>query len=179
MFGLTEYEMEGYRNLAQDFAVQEATPRIVSNSQFMTPILMQGGELVPDRNFVNQILTDLETIITLTAVHMAYEYAYLQAESELKESEIIGRLHNKYESYVMVQMIKYGLTFTTEAITEIVGEVVLELPYLYIMVVEDEDFDEDEFLEERLESYNLYLDKNFGGRNEEDDEEEDEEEDDD
>lgn len=171
MFGLTEQEMDSYRSLAQDFAIQEATPRIVSNSKFMTPVLKQGDELMPDRNFLSQILTDLETIITLTATHMSYEYAHLQCDSDLTETQIIERLHANYEDYVLIQMIKYGLAFTTEVIAEIVGEIVLELPYLYVAVVEDEDFDEDEFLEEKLAAYDAYLDKNFAHDEGEDEEE--------
>ena len=166
MFGLTEDEMEGYRSLTQDFAVQEVAPRIVSKAQFMTPVLRQDEEIVPDREFLNQILTDLETIITLTASNMAHDYAYLQAESEKDEGEILAHLHSKYESYVMVQMIKYGMAFTVDAMTEIVEEIILELPYLYIMVVEDEEFDEDEFLEERLGAYSDYLDRNFADEDE-------------
>jgi hypothetical protein len=169
MFGLTDYEMEMYRNNAQDFAVREVTPRIVSNSKFMTPVLIQEDRMIPDRGYVNQIVTDIETIITLTATNMSYEYAHLQCESELEESQIIAQLHEKFEGYVIMQLIKYGLAFTTDVVTEIVSEIVLELPYLYIAVVEDEDFDDELFLEERLEAYNDYLDSNFA------DEEEDEE----
>jgi hypothetical protein len=174
MFGLTEFEMEMYRNNTQDFAVREVTPRIMSNSKCIAPILMQGDKLLPDMGFVNQLMTDLETIITLTATNMSYEYAHLQCESELSESQIISQLHEKYESYVFMQMIKYGIAFTTDVITEIVGEIVLELPYLYISVVEDDGFDEDIFLEERLEAYNEYLDSNFSEYEEEDEEDFDE-----
>ncbi|QIW88655.1 hypothetical protein P59_057 [Bacillus phage P59] len=171
MFGLTEFEMEMYRNNTQDFAVREVTPRIVSNAKIMTPVLMQGDKMVPDRGYVNQLVTDLETIITLTATNMSYEYAYLQCESELSESEIIAHLHEKYESYVLMQMVKYGVAFTTDFLTEVVSEIVLELPYLYISVVEDEDFDDELFLEERLEAYNEYLDSNFAEDEDEEDEE--------
>lgn len=161
MFGLTDREMESYRNNTQDFAVREVTPRIVSNSKFMTPATIQGDKVIPDKVFFAQLVTDLETIITLTATNMSHDYAYLQCESKMSEAQIIAYLHDKYESYVLMQLFKYGVAFTSEAVAEIVGEIVLELPYLYIAVVEDENFDEDSFLEERLDAYNDYLESNF------------------
>lgn len=163
MFGLTEEEMNLYRDLAQDFAVMDVTPKIKKEAQFITPVVIQDNEHVPDLVFLRQLLTDLETIITLTTTNMAYEYAHLQCETELSENEIIQRLHNKYEDYLIKNFIKYGIAFTEDVITEIVGEIILELPYLYISVIQDESFDEDEFLENKLAAYNDYLNENFSG----------------
>lgn len=170
MFGLTEQEMDLYRDLAQDFAVRDVTPQIISSSKFITPGTLQGEELVPNTLFVRQLVTDVETIITLTASHMAYDYAHLQCDSTMREPEIIKHLHQKYEDYLYMQLIKYAIAFTADAVAEIVGEIILELPYLYVAVIQDEEFDEDDFLEEKLQAYNEYLNDNFS---EEDDDEED------
>jgi hypothetical protein len=167
MFGLSEQEMDLYRDLTQDFAVRDVAPQIVSKSHFMTPLIKQGEELVPSRAFINQLVTDIETIITITASHMAYDYAHLQTELEMSEEDIIKHLHKKYESYVIQQFIKYGITFTEDTVLEIVGYIILELPYLYVSVIEDEEFDEDEFLEEKLAAYNDYLNENFSDEEEE------------
>jgi hypothetical protein len=161
MFGLTEQEMDLYRDLAQDFAVEHVAPTVKKQSQFMTPVVLKGDKYIPNTVFLGQLLTDIETIVTLTAKDMAYDYAFFQAESDMKEAEIIKHLHEKFESYVLLQFVKYGITFSTDVLSEIVGEIILELPYLYVSAIEDDEFDEDEFLEERLIAYNDYLDKNF------------------
>lgn len=172
MFGLSEQEMDLYRDLAQDFAVKDVAPQVVGNAKFMTPLIRQGEEVVPNRAFIAQLVTDIETIITLTASHMAYEYAFLACESDMSEEEIIKHLHSKYDTYVIQQYIKYGIAATEDVVTEIVGNIILELPYLYGSVIEDDNFDEDEFLEERLAAYNNYLNENFSDRDVEEEEEE-------
>jgi hypothetical protein len=174
MFGLSEQEMDLYRDLAQDFAVKDVAPQVVGNAGFMTPLIQQDKDTapIPNRAFLNQLVTDIETIITLTASHMAYEYAYLECESDLAEEEIIKHMHSKYDIYVTQQFIKYGIASTAGVVTEIVGNIILELPYLYGSVIEDDDFDEDEFLEDRLAAYNNYLNENFSDKDDEVEEEE-------
>lgn len=161
MFGLSEQEMDLYRDLAQDFAVTDVAPQVVGNAQFMTSMVKIGNEVVPNRAAVNQMATDIETIITMTAVNMAYEYAHLECESELTEEEIIKHLNDKYDTYVVQQFLKYGLVFSADVILEIVGQTILELPYLYASAIQAETFDSDEFLEEKLAAYNDYLTENF------------------
>ena len=162
MFGLTDQEMESYRSFAQNFAVEELTPQVVTDSELLAPVLVKGEKMYPDMPFVNQLVTDLETIVTITTTTMAYDYAHLQSESDLLENEIIEKLHNKFETFVLNQFIRYGVVFTQEAITRIVSQTILELPYMYAAVMGDEEFNEDTFLEERLQAYNDYLDSNFG-----------------
>jgi hypothetical protein len=183
MFGLTEHEMESYLSSMQAFAIQEAAPSVVGGAKFMMPATQKGEKLVPDSTFFKLLVTDIETIITLTATSMAYEYAHLQHEAKLDEHEIVKHLHTKYDTNVLNQFIKYGLVSTTDVIPDIVGTLVLELPYIYAEVMEDEEFDEKDFLAERLEAYDEYLDTNFyteepfEGLDDYDDEDYDEEED--
>ena len=169
MFGLTEEEMDLYRDFAQDYAVMSLAPKIKSNSQFITPVTVQDSDRVPDLEFLRQLLTDIETVITITTTNMAYEYAHLQCEMELSEDEIVQHLHNKYQDYLIKNFIKYGIAFTEDVIKEIVGEIILELPYLYMSAIQDESFDEDEFLEKRMYAYNDYLNENFLMDEDEDD----------
>jgi hypothetical protein len=161
MFGLTEHEMETFLSSMQSFAIQEAAHSVVTGARFMTPATQKGEKLVPDTGFFKLLVTDIETIITLTATSMAYEYAHLQHEAKLGEHEIVKHLHTKYDTNVLNQFIKYGLVSTTDVIPDIVGTLVLELPYIYAEVREDEEFSEDDFLAERLEAYDEYLDTNF------------------
>jgi len=170
MFGLTEQEISLYKDLTQDFAVRDVSPMILSKAGFITPILEdEEGEEVPDTEYANQLLADIETIITLTATHMSYDYAFLQAESDKSEEEIINDLHDKYDASLVTQFIKYSITFTTDVINRILGEIILELPYLYMSVIEDESFDEDAFLEEKMKAYDKYLNDNFTAWDEKDD----------
>lgn len=171
MFGLTESEMDTYRSMAQDFAVRDVVPLLLSKSQIITPLIVHNGKQVPDKDFVKDMVQDIEISVTLTTVSMAVDYAHLQVESDKEEEEIIKHLHTKYENNLTSQFIRYGICFSSDVITEIVGQIVLELPYLYMAVIEDEDFDEDSFLEEKMEAYNNYLLENFS--EEEIDEEED------
>jgi len=161
MFGLTEHEMESFLTGMQTFAIQEAAHSVVTGARFMTPATQKGEKLIPDTSFFKLLVTDIETIITLTATSMAYEYAHLQHEGKLGEHEIVKHLHTKYDTNVLNQFIKYGLVSTTDVIPDIVGTLVLELPYIYSEVREDEEFSEDDFLAERLEAYDEYLDTNF------------------
>lgn len=168
MFGFTEEEFEVYKDMAQDYAVRDVAPTIVSASKFLTPVVKhKGGKPKHDTLFIQQILNDIETIITLTTTHMAYDYAYLQYEEDRDEEEILKHLHGKYEDYLVSQFIKYGITFTTEILTKIVGEIILELPFLYTSVAYEDDFDEDEFLDEKLKAYEKYLEENFSDDSEE------------
>lgn len=157
MFGFTDYEMDRYRDLAQDFAVTEVAPNVIKQSQFVVQAYMVDNQQVIDKAHLGQMVSDLEKIITFTASHMAYEYANLQCELEWEESEIIKHLHTKYEDYLVIQFIKYGLAFTLDVLTEIIGGIILELPYLYVSVMEDDEFDDDKFLEDKLEAYNDYM----------------------
>lgn len=169
MFGLTEQEMDFYRMSAQDFAVQDVTPQIVSNAKYMTPIIEQNGERVPNKAYVIKMVADIEAVIVLTATHMAYEYAYLQAESEMEELEIIKFLHTKYENSMFTYFFKVGIACTAEVMTEVVGEIILELPWLYSRAMDEKNFNVEEFLESKLEAYNDYMNENFNDESDPDD----------
>ncbi|WP_427186159.1 DUF7398 family phage protein, partial [Bifidobacterium breve] len=57
MFGLTEQELDNYRSLAQDFAVQDLSPSVVTAAQIMTPATQENGETVPDMEFIEKLVT--------------------------------------------------------------------------------------------------------------------------
>src|SRR5206468_2208182 len=172
MFGLTEQEMDFYRTSVTDFAVQDITPQIVSNAKYMTPVIEVNGERVPNKPYVMKIVSDIEEIIVLTATHMAYEYAYLQAESTMIELEIIKFLHNKYEDSLFKYFFKIVVACTTDAVTEIIGEIILELPWLYSRAMDEDKFNVEEFLEEKLEAYNDYMNENFNDMSDPDEDDE-------
>lgn len=171
MFGLNEQEMELYRDFTHDFAVKEVAPKIVGHAQFITPAVKQGDEYIHDSSYLRFMILDVETIITLTAVNMAYEYAYLQSEDKLSEKEIINHLHEKYDSYINTQFIKYAIACSSDVSKQIVGDIILELPYIYVSIFEEDNFDEEDFLDKKLEAYNEYLNENFSFDEEELDEE--------
>lgn len=175
MFGLTEQEMDNFRGLAQDFAVTNVAQEVIKSAQFIIPVTHEDDKTTPNTMYLSHLLTDLEFIITLTAMNMSYEYAHLQCETNLNEEEIINYLHNKFEDFLFRQFIKYGLAPTSDVMSEVVGEIILELPYLYAEAIEDEDFDEDAFLEEKLKAYNKYLDENFSYPDDEDNDSDDDE----
>lgn len=160
MFGFTDYEMDIYRDLAQDFAVNEVAPNVIKQATFIVPAYIIDNQKAIDRTHLGQMTNDIEKIITFTASHMAYEYANMQCELDWEETEIIKHLHHKYEDYLVIQFIKYGLGFTLDILTEIIGGIILELPYLYVSVMEDDDFDDEQFMEEKLGAYNEYM-KNY------------------
>lgn len=171
MFGLTEVEMERYKELAHNFAVQDVTPMIMSKSIIAAPLKAGASKPSPDAEFVQHLVLDIETVITLTVFSMAYEYAYLQT-TDMDELDIIKHLHHKYDGYLVMQFIKYCVAFTPEIIQEILGEIVLELPYLYSAAIEGDYFDEDAFLEEKLDAYSDYLAEYFSDVDAEEGEEE-------
>lgn len=172
MFGLTEQEMDFYRITVQDYAVRDVTPMIVGNAKFVTPIIEHEGEDIPDAEYVNKLVTDVEIVITLTALNMALDYAYLQSDSDKEEKEIIKNLHEKYDTFLINQFIRYGVSFTEEVLSEILGQILLELPFLYLMAIQDEDFDDDQFLIDKMEAYEEYIESNLLEDEEEVDEEE-------
>lgn len=162
MFGLNEQEAELYKDAMQDYAVREITPAIVSKSSFIVPALDEYADKIePDSEFAKTLLNDIELIITQTTTHIAYDYANMQCDESLGEEEILRKLHNKYESYVMSQFIKFGITFTTESLRDIVGEIIIELPYIYSASVTSPDFDEVKFFEDKMGAYEKYIEENF------------------
>lgn len=170
MFGLSEQEMEQYKNMIQNYAVMDVTPMVVGSAKFITPIIEKEDKAVPDTDYVNKLVTDIETVITLVSTHMAYDYAFLQSEPDIKEEEIVTGLHKKYETILMNQFFKYGVSFNMAVLNEILSELILELPYLYMSVIEDENFDDDQFLEDKLEAYEKYLENNFSEEGDDDEE---------
>lgn len=161
MYGLTDKEMDLYLDFCQTFAITEVTKDTLSKSKYITPLIKSNGKYVVDQVYVTNLLLDIEKVITLTTYSMAYEYAYLQCESELSESDIIKRLHDKYNAYIYQQFIRYGITVSSDISSDVVSQIILELPYLYAASINDEDFDGDEFLEEKLSAYNKYLQEQF------------------
>lgn len=172
MFGLTESEMEIYRGIAQDYAVREVTPTVIGPSKIITPLEEDSTQEDPKPNLavVQHLLTDIETVITLTTSYMAQDYAHLQCESELSEKDIFSNLHTKFSNYVTHQFIKYGISFTVNSIDKIIEEILLELPFMYLSVIEGEDFDEDSYLEEKMDAYEEYIEENFMDSGPEDEE---------
>lgn len=169
MFGLSEGEMETYQEVVQNFAVTEVTPKICETAIMVLQAYKFGDIVAPALADVVSMKRDIESVVTLTSIHMSYEYAHLQCEMEMDEADVIKQLHTKYETYVINQFIKYGLGFTVDTIGHVVGEIMLELPYLYVQAIEDDNFDDDLFLEEKLEAYNNYLDKYFSKKDEDKD----------
>jgi hypothetical protein len=157
MFGLSEQELTNYLHLTQDFAIETATPRVISHSKCIIPAVYKDGTVKPDRVYLQGMIHDIEQVITLTAVNMAHEYAHLQSDLEVTEDEIVQRLQTKFEDQLFIQFLKFGVAFTEGIIGMIVGEILWELPFLYVSAIEDEDFDEDTFLEERLAAYGKYI----------------------
>lgn len=177
MFGMTASEMTVYREMSQYHAINTIAPIIIEESEFVAP-LIEGNKSKrpkPDMEHVKQVVTDINSIITMTTIHTAYEYAHMQTEIEKDESDIIAQLHTKYETYLINQFIDYGITFGVEAIARIIGEIIIELPYIYSSAIEDVKFNPDTFLEENMEAYEKYLGDNFPNFLEERDDEEDDE----
>ena len=170
MFGLSETEMEKYRSIAQDYAIREVTPTIIGPSKFITPLEEGSTKENPKPNvaIIQHLLTDIETIITLTTSYMAQDYAHLQCDTDMEDKDILGSLHRKFSHYLTHQFIKYGITFTANSIDNIIEEILLELPFLYLYVVEGDDIDEDEYLEEKMDAYEAYIEENFSGREDND-----------
>jgi hypothetical protein len=159
MFGLSEFEMEKYKDTVQNFAVLEVAPFIVESFPHAVPVARQGDKLNPDMDVLHSIVQDIELITILTSLSIAHDYAHYQHEDELDEKEIVDKLHKKYEDYIFMQAVKYGLVFPFQAIDKLIAHVVVELPYLYTKSITDTNFDEDLFLEERLAAYDDYVDK--------------------
>jgi hypothetical protein len=157
MFGLTDSEMENYRNNVLEFAMRDITPSIISDSRFIIPAAMHEGQLIADGAHMAHLKLDLEKIITMVTMDAAYEYADLQCEGELSEAEMIEKIHNHHSSLLVTRFIQYAVSFTTEVIDTIMGFIIPELPYLYSYAIEDDNFDEDLFLDERLDAYESYV----------------------
>ncbi|AIW03439.1 hypothetical protein CPT_Moonbeam41 [Bacillus phage Moonbeam] len=161
MFGFTEHEMEMYQDAVQAFAIEEVATNIVENSKFVAPATEQNGKIVVSDRFVQGVFNDVQTVITITAAAMAYEYAFLQDDGETTEEDTIAHLHTKYESHLIRQFINYSIVFTEDVLPVIVSELVMEMPYLYAAARSSDEFDDELFLEERLAAYTEYLDSNF------------------
>ncbi|AYJ75141.1 hypothetical protein BSP36_054 [Bacillus phage BSP36] len=161
MFGLSDKELIAYRNTIHDYVLDDLSPYIIEKVVYMAPFITKDGERTPDLQFVSTLVRDVENVILLAISAMSYEYAHLQCDLDLNEKDIIERLHYKYDNFIVHKFIQKGIAFSPEIVTEIIGDAILQLPYIYVNAIEDEDFDEDSFLEERADAYSAYIDENF------------------
>lgn len=165
LFGLTEMEMETYKGTIQDYAINDVVPLVINGSRFLTPVLDEeetvSGEPEPDKDHIQGIITDVEISVTMTAIYMAYDYANNQKTEEQSEESLVKHLHEKYKDHLMAQFVKYGVSSSNSVISKVISELVLEMPYTYVESIDDEEFSDELFLEDRLEAHNNYLETYF------------------
>ncbi|AMQ66582.1 hypothetical protein BH753_gp100 [Bacillus phage Shbh1] len=171
-YGLNEDELTTYKQLVQLYTNEGILPSVTESIPFMIPTNKHGE---PDEVFLASLLKDVELSVTLSVVYMSLEYADLQC-SDKSEEDIVEYLRVKYENYLSTELLNRRVCFSWETVSDVIIEALLELPYMYVNSVENLEFDEDKFLEERLLAYDKYITLEF--LDEEDFSEEDEEEDD-
>jgi len=177
MFGFTEQELERYKDLVQTYAIRDLAADIVHGAGLIVELVEKDGKYYPVTSSFKTLVTDIEIVLTVNALHMAYDYAHLQDDIEKTEEDIIKYLHDKYETKVINQFIRYGIVTSANVAETVVMEVILELPYLYSLAFKDkESFDGDAFIEERLYAYDEYI-ENMGAEEEDDDDDDEDEED--
>lgn len=169
MFGFSEEEMSTYDNIINDYAEEDLVPYILSEVLFMGPAATVNGEKSVDIPFIEELVSDIAQVIQSTVVSMAYEYAELQCDLDIEESEIIKILHNEYERSLVGEFISHGIAFTSDIPVEIVGDIIIQLPYFYLNALESESVDTDKFFEDKFEAYAAYIEENFPDDSEEGD----------
>lgn len=160
MLGLNEQDLEIYLNSLQDFSQTTMMDLFIGVAKVLMPDL--------DESFASNVERDVETVIIVTAIAMGYEYAHLQLDPNKEEYDIIHHLDDKYDGFIVNQLIKYGLVFTTNIVDAIKQELIMELPYVYQASKSAEDFDPDEFLDIRLPAHEMYMDEVIEAMMEED-----------
>ncbi|UNA01469.1 hypothetical protein MG295_00052 [Bacillus phage vB_BcgM] len=163
MFEMTEREMEIYLNSTQDYVKTTIMLIFQQESQIVAPGYRTETGVKVDPTFLASILRDIETAVTLTLTHMAYDYADFQKDYRDtygdNEHEIVDNLREKYEGHLMHQFIKYGIVFTSDIIDVVLDELILELPFLYSAAVYEDIDESDVFLDDRLYAYEELLEK--------------------
>ncbi|AHN66537.1 hypothetical protein Bcp1_060 [Bacillus phage Bcp1] len=174
MFGLTEKELDRYKDLVQTYAIRDLATDVIEDSTLLVDLIVKDGKYYPVPSFLNALVADIEIVLTVNALHTAYDYAHLQTDVNMSEIAIIQHLHNKYENEIINQFIRYGIAFSADVVEEAMTYLIVELPYLYLQAIDNEDFDKDKFLEDRIKAYEDYLFE-IGEAGDDEDEEEDEE----
>lgn len=175
MFGLTEKELDRYKDLVQTYAIRDLATDVIEDSTLLVDLIVKDGKYYPVPSFLKTLVTDIEIVLTVNALHTAYDYAHLQTDVNMSEIEIIQHLHDKYETAMINQFIRYGVAFSADVVEEAMTCLIVELPYLYLQAIENEDFDKEKFLEDRIKAYENYLFE-IGEAEEDDDEDEEEDE---
>lgn len=163
MFEMTEREMENFLDSAQEYARTTVMLIFENEAQIVAPAYRTETGVKVDPTFLSSILQDVETVLTLTLTHMAYEYADFQKDYRDTvgdtEHEIVDKLREKYEGHLMHQFISYGIVFSSDVIDVVLDELILELPFLYSAAVYEDIDDSDVFLDDRLYAYEDLLEK--------------------
>lgn len=173
MLGLNEKDLEIYLNSLQDFSKTTIMDLFHGVATMLMPVKThEDGTEELDQKFSSEVVKDVESICVITAIAMGYEYAHLQLDIDKEEYDIIQHLDKKYDGFIVSQLLKYGLSFTTDIIDAIKQELIMELPYIYQASQSAEGFDPDEFLDIRLPAHEMYMDEVIEGFLEDDLEEE-------
>lgn len=157
MFGFTEESFDLYKKAVTHTILEEVLPSLMDRTSFIAPA--DKGMKAQNNVVAMGIFMDIQLITALAASQIAYDYASMQDEGDKSEEEILEMLHIKYLDYVEKNLVQEGVCFSVDAPTEIVGDILLELPYIYADYNTSEGFDQLTYLEERAESYNNYVGK--------------------
>lgn len=160
MFGLTESQFNRYKNLVKDFAQGEIFDDITANSLTLTPMVKKKGDtkFTIDQQFFIYLHDDVRMSVLGTFIDMSYTYADMRSEKEepLEDKEIYEQLHYKYIDSLFNEFVQCGLSTTSETLKELVGTMIIEIPFLYEASARDlEEVSEEDLPDE--EAYNYYM----------------------
>lgn len=169
MLGLNEKDLEIYLDCLQEFSRTTIMDLFNGVATMLMPVKThEDGTEELDQKFSSEVVKDVETVVVITSIAMGYEYAHLQLDPNKEEYDIIHHLDDKYDGFIVNQLLKYGLVFTTDIVDAIKQELIMELPYIYQASQSAEDFDPDEFLDIRLPAHEMYMDEVIESMMEED-----------
>lgn len=155
------------KQMVQKFARDNIGPEIVKETQVVAPYDKENDKV--DLLFFQSVLTDIDTIITVSSMAMMDDFVKMKQEEIIGDEDILNTLAEEYDTYLVNQFISYGVTFSAEGIDNILTEMIVFLPDLYYSVLEEND-EMSYFLSDEFFAYLNYLDDNFNISKEEEDE---------
>lgn len=142
----TQQQQDQLQGSVTEF-VLETLPKYVFTDLspiFLIDIKFRNGHRYFDNNVFQGMKKDLERAFLTIGLRMANAYVAYQEVDDIPEIEVLRSLYNNYvEELYEFSIHEVGMAMFEEMAEEIIGYILLELPYTYARVVTNKEFVED------------------------------------
>ncbi|AZF89170.1 hypothetical protein Goe5_c00620 [Bacillus phage vB_BthM-Goe5] len=156
-----EKELDIMLDAVQEYAEINLIKTFEEDAKELASIFEVHGVKFRDRRFNESVRDEAKLVITTSMLRLANEYAdYQDANYEYVgafEELIVEMLDTKYSSHLKSQFVQHGIPYTDTMISNLITEMILELPFAYANAFCDNEKGYEMFLSEVLHAYHEKL----------------------